>query len=81
MKARTPALVPSTFGDRINANVTTMNNDVPGVSESDQAAPAGRVVVVVENLTGRFGAIVAVDEVTFTVGSGEEFGPIGANGA
>ncbi len=41
------------------------------------AAPA----IVVESLSRRFGAFVAVDRVSFDVGVGEIFGYLGANGA
>ncbi len=38
-------------------------------------------VIVVARLTRRFGAFVAVDDVSFTVARGEIFGLLGANGA
>jgi ABC-2 type transport system ATP-binding protein len=38
-------------------------------------------VIAVRNLTRRFGAFVAVDDVSFTVARGEIFGLLGANGA
>jgi ABC-2 type transport system ATP-binding protein len=45
-------------------------------------APAGAApAVTVEKLTRRFGAFVAVDEVSFEVGRGEVFGFLGPNGA
>ncbi len=42
---------------------------------------AGEPAVVVEHLSRRFGAFVAVDDVSFTVGTGEVFGFLGPNGA
>ncbi len=38
-------------------------------------------VIVVENLTKRFGSFTAVDHISFKVGRGEIFGFLGANGA
>jgi ABC-2 type transport system ATP-binding protein len=38
-------------------------------------------VIKVENLTKKFGHFVAVDNITFSVGEGEIFGFLGANGA
>ena len=49
-------------------------------SHSAQALPA-RDVISVRHLTRRFGAFVAVDDVSFTVARGEIFGLLGANGA
>ncbi len=62
---------------------------VPGTSRdpSPQPSPAsGRggvagEVIAVAHLTRRFGAFVAVDDVSFTVARGEIFGLLGANGA
>ena len=62
---------------------------VPGMSRaaSPQPSPAsgrGGVagdVIAVAHLTRRFGAFVAVDDVSFTVARGEIFGLLGANGA
>jgi ABC-2 type transport system ATP-binding protein len=45
------------------------------------AAPGGAPVLVVENLTKRFGDRVAVDDVSFSVAAGEVFGFLGPNGA
>ena len=43
--------------------------------------PSGGHALIVENLTKRFGARVAFDDVSFTVGYGEVFGFLGPNGA
>ena len=48
---------------------------VPGV---DEAKPAG---IVAEGLTKRFGAILALDDLTLEIAPGEVFGLIGPNGA
>ena len=45
-----------------------------GVAKADD-------VIVVSHLTRRFGAFVAVDDVTFDVRRGEVFGFLGSNGA
>jgi ABC-2 type transport system ATP-binding protein len=42
---------------------------------------AGDVVIEVEGLRKEYGALVAVEEVSFTVGRGEIFGMVGPNGA
>ena len=38
-------------------------------------------VMIAEALTKRFGTFIAVDRISFTVGEGEIFGFLGANGA
>ena len=38
-------------------------------------------VIIAETLTKQFGAFTAVDRISFTVGEGEIFGFLGANGA
>ena len=38
-------------------------------------------ILEVENLTKRFGAFTAVDQLSFTIGKGEIFGFLGPNGA
>ncbi|RMG66930.1 MAG: ATP-binding cassette domain-containing protein, partial [Calditrichaeota bacterium] len=42
---------------------------------------SGTISVQVEQLTRRFGSLVAVDRVSFSVQRGEIFGFLGANGA
>src|SRR5215211_976734 len=48
---------------------------------SAQVAPPVRAAIDVQNLTRRFGAFTAVDDVSFEVGKGEIFGFLGSNGA
>lgn len=45
-----------------------------------QTGPA-KPVIVVQHLTKRFGAVTAVDDVSFQVNAGEIFGFLGPNGA
>jgi len=45
------------------------------------AAPAGGPLLEVQELTCRFGGLVALDRVSFAVQPGEIFGLIGPNGA
>ncbi|MBI5837001.1 MAG: ABC transporter ATP-binding protein [Candidatus Eisenbacteria bacterium] len=49
--------------------------------EPGGAQPARPPVIEVEGLTRRFGELVAVDGLTFTVGRGELFGLVGPDGA
>ena len=48
---------------------------------ADAAAGNAAAVIQVEHITRRFGAFVAVDDVSFQVSRGEIFGLLGANGA
>ncbi len=52
-----------------------------GSGKPPRAGGAAEEVITVSRLTRRFGAFVAVDEVSFTVARGEIFGLLGANGA
>lgn len=52
----------------------------PGLSH-DERRHADRPVIEVEGLTKQFGSFVAVDHISFSVGRGEIFGFLGANGA
>jgi ABC-2 type transport system ATP-binding protein len=64
-------------------------NVEPPVEDPVPAAPrrrepvdtTGEPVLVVENLTKRFGDRVAVDDVSFSIAAGEVFGFLGPNGA
>ncbi len=51
------------------------------VTTAAAAQAATEAVIIVRNLTRRFGAFVAVKDVTFSVMRGEIFGLLGANGA
>ena len=52
----------------------------PGLGH-DETRHADRPVIEVEGLTKQFGSFVAVDHISFSVGRGEIFGFLGANGA
>jgi branched-chain amino acid transport system ATP-binding protein len=45
------------------------------------AVPVGQALLEVDNVTLRFGGVVALDQVSFTLNRGEIFGLIGPNGA
>lgn len=61
---------------------TTPNPPTSTAGSSTNAADGGATAVIhVEHLTRRFGAFVAVDDVSFQVARGEIFGLLGANGA
>jgi ABC-2 type transport system ATP-binding protein len=54
----------------------------PDPAPAIAGTPGGAApVVVVDQLTRRFGAVIAVDHVSFAIGSGETFALIGPNGA
>lgn len=58
----------------------------PPVEQENSTLPtafsqAGKTVIEVQNLQRRFGNFYAVNNVSFTVGRGEVFGLLGANGA
>ncbi len=85
--------VPPRFEDSFVARLRAQQNDqrahaaraampAPGavMPPGAQALPAPDVITV-RHLTRRFGAFVAVDDVSFTVARGEIFGLLGANGA
>jgi branched-chain amino acid transport system ATP-binding protein len=55
----------------------TTTVDVPGVSAPDD----GSAILVAEDVTMRFGGLVAVDSVDLRVNEGEIMGLIGPNGA
>ncbi|MGC2458131.1 MAG: ATP-binding cassette domain-containing protein [Gallionellaceae bacterium] len=52
-----------------------------GLSDSDDPSETGKPVIEVHNLQRRFGNFYAVNNITFSVGKGEVFGLLGANGA
>jgi ABC-2 type transport system ATP-binding protein len=66
-----------------SAPLTTMTPTVrAAIAESTaQSRPAGASVLVVQNLTKRFGTRTAFSDVSFEVGYGEVFGFLGPNGA
>lgn len=53
----------------------------PSGLSHDETRHADRPVIEVEGLTKQFGSFVAVDHISFSVGRGEIFGFLGANGA
>ncbi len=55
-------------------------NEVPEIS-APRADDARRVVLAATGMTRRFGGLIAVNDVSFTVNEGEVFGLIGPNGA
>jgi ABC-2 type transport system ATP-binding protein len=79
----TPPRFEDSFVARLRALDTT-----PAPPPATTVAPVTRTpakleanVIEVAHLTRRFGAFVAVDDVSFTVARGEIFGLLGANGA
>ena len=80
---------PPRFEDSFVARLRAQQPSAPPIVPTAAPAPPSRsavavpaeAVIAVEHLTRRFGAFVAVDDVTFTVARGEIFGLLGANGA
>lgn len=63
-------------GDPTDMLASTANHgSAPNVNNNDKPA------IAVENLTKKFGNFAAVNNISFTVGRGEIFGFLGANGA
>ncbi|MFI5492119.1 ABC transporter ATP-binding protein [Actinoplanes sp. NPDC051859] len=63
-----------------------MDRPIPTGGPADQAAPApraasGDTLLEVQNVTLRFGGVVALNDVSFSLRKGEIFGLIGPNGA
>lgn len=78
------------FEDRfialLKAKIKTSNTGSKQIARIDEVLPgsqveAGKPVIEVNNLQCRFGNFYAVNNVTFSVGKGEVFGLLGANGA
>jgi len=61
--------------------VTTVTGREPGASGAATPAPEGAPIATVNHLTKRFGDLVAVDDVTFSLRRGTVTGFIGPNGA
>jgi branched-chain amino acid transport system ATP-binding protein len=55
--------------------------DKTGPKDNAPAKPVGDVLLEVDNVTLRFGGVVALNEVSFSLRKGEIFGLIGPNGA
>jgi len=53
----------------------------PAGERRERPVPSGPPALVVESLTKRFGERIAVDDVSFSVATGEVFGFLGPNGA
>jgi ABC-2 type transport system ATP-binding protein len=82
----TLAAVPPRFEDGFVARLRALDDNAAASAGAVAATPpamadAGGDVIVVEHLTRRFGAFVAVRDVSFRVRRGEIFGLLGANGA
>ncbi|HZW74297.1 MAG TPA: ATP-binding cassette domain-containing protein, partial [Caldimonas sp.] len=78
----------ATGGARTEPPSEDVDDPPPPVAESPAqpprvraARPLGEPVLVVEELTKRFGDRLAVDRVSFSVAAGEVFGFLGPNGA
>jgi ABC-2 type transport system ATP-binding protein len=77
--------VPPRFEDRFIAILKKemAQPDAPAPANQDMQAKitGGEDVIIVRDLTRRFGDFVAVKAISFTVRAGEVFGLLGANGA
>ena len=62
---------------RARDGVSPSDRGASGPRDGESAAP----VVVVDHLTRRFGAVTAVEDVSFTIARGELFGLLGPNGS
>jgi ABC-2 type transport system ATP-binding protein len=58
-----------------------LNGGASARPAAGRRANPGQAIVVAEGLTRRFGALVAVDDVSFRISAGETFALIGPNGA
>jgi ABC-2 type transport system ATP-binding protein len=67
--------------DLTTTRQTALSAGVTPVAKRSVGAGAGEAIVEAEGLTRRFGALVAVDDVSFRIGAGETFALIGPNGA
>jgi branched-chain amino acid transport system ATP-binding protein len=56
-------------------------SSAPAPRSADPAPPTGRVLLDVDDVTLRFGGVVALDQVSFQLHEGEILGLIGPNGA
>lgn len=54
---------------------------IPVMDTSNTTREPPRLMLDMENLTRRFGALIAVDSLTLSVGAGDVFGLLGPNGA
>jgi drug efflux transport system ATP-binding protein len=91
LRAAAPTLeltaTPPRFEDSFVTRLRTQAGGAPPSREAvarpvkETAAAATENEITVEHLTRRFGAFVAVDDISFTVARGETFGLLGANGA
>jgi ABC-2 type transport system ATP-binding protein len=70
---------PPLPGDQTGTSELRSASDLP--ASAPAAAAASEAVITVEHLTRRFGAFIAVNDVTLGVSRGEIFGLLGANGA
>jgi len=90
--APTPPRFEDSFVARLRLVKEARQPAQPAMADAARAAPRAvttaaaaqastEAVIIVRNLTRRFGAFVAVKDVTFSVVRGEIFGLLGANGA
>ncbi|MGC8474864.1 MAG: ATP-binding cassette domain-containing protein [Acetobacteraceae bacterium] len=79
--APTPPRFEDSFVARLRALAATPLPTPAAAAAAPAPAASAEAVITVAHLTRRFGAFIAVNDVSFTVSRGEIFGLLGANGA